>query len=131
MATIGKPPKGRVLGVGAEGTVYAIPNDPNNVLKEFHPGGTSPFQARNEYQNLAKARGTLPDNVVQCQQPSNPKQGWLVKERVYRLRPNLNQQAERPTITQQLVHSGVHDVPTNLIFGCIANNLKPRWILIE
>jgi hypothetical protein len=64
MATAGKPPKGHIIAIGAEGTVYEIPTDPNNVLKEFHAGGTSPFQARNEFQNLAKARGILPDNVV-------------------------------------------------------------------
>jgi hypothetical protein len=42
-------------------------DQPGWVVKVFHAGGTSPFQARNEFANLEKARAICPDNVVKSQ----------------------------------------------------------------
>ena len=68
--TGGMPRIGQELGRGAEGVVYENLDQPGWVVKEFHQGGTSPLQARNEFQNLEKARAILPDNVVKAQAPS-------------------------------------------------------------
>lgn len=80
--TGGMPRTGRELGRGAEGIVYEDLDQPGWVVNAFHPGGTSPFQAGNEFQNLEKARAILPDNVVKAQAPADPRQGFLVKEQV-------------------------------------------------
>jgi hypothetical protein len=66
--TGGMPRLGRELGRGAEGVVYENLDEPGWVVKEFHKGGTTPLQARNEFQNLEKARA-IPgraDNVVKA-----------------------------------------------------------------
>jgi hypothetical protein len=69
--TGGMPRIGQELGRGAEGVVYENLDRPGWVVKEFHKGGTSPLQARNEFQNLERARA-IPgrtDNVVEAQAP--------------------------------------------------------------
>jgi hypothetical protein len=78
------PRIGQELGRGAEGVVYEDLDQPGWVVKEFHPGGTSPYQSGNEFQNLERARAIRPDNVVKAQAPSHPRQGFLVKEQVLR-----------------------------------------------
>ena len=80
--TGGMPRIGRELGRGSEGVVYENLDQPGWVVKEFHQGSTSPFQARNEFQNLEKAWAIRPDNVVKAQAPADPRQGFLVKEEV-------------------------------------------------
>src|SRR5262245_42557487 len=80
--TIPRPSIGQELGRGAEGVVYENLDQPGWVVKEFHRGGTSPLQARNEFQNLEKARAIRSDNVIKAQVPADPRQGWLVKEKV-------------------------------------------------
>jgi hypothetical protein len=74
------PQIGQELGRGAEGVVYENGDQPGWVVKVFHKGGTSPYQAGNEFQNLEKARTIRPDNVVKAQPPADPRQGWIVKE---------------------------------------------------
>ena len=76
------PRIGQEIGRGAEGVVYENLDQPGWVVKEFHKGGTSPLQARNEFQNLEKARAIRPNNVVKAQAPADPRQGFLVKEQV-------------------------------------------------
>ena len=78
----GMPRIGQELGRGAEGVVYENLDQPGWVVKEYHQGGTSPLQARNEFQNLERARAIRPDNVVKAQAPADPRQGFLVKEQV-------------------------------------------------
>lgn len=124
----GRPRIGRELGRGAEGVVYENLDQPSWVVKEFHPGGTSPFQAGNEFANLERARAIRPDNVVKAQAPTDPRQGWLVKEEVYR--------SNTPKDYTQLSDvvrdfQNIHDVPNNLMWGTTADNPTPRWILIE
>src|SRR5947208_3587176 len=80
--TGGMPRIGQELGRGAEGVVYENLDQPGWVVKSFHKGGTSPLQARNEFQNLENARALRPDNVVKAQVPADPRQDWLVKEKV-------------------------------------------------
>jgi hypothetical protein len=58
------PRTGQEIGRGAEGVVYENLDQPGTVVKEFHKGGTSPLQSRNEFQNLERARAIHPDNVV-------------------------------------------------------------------
>ena len=77
-----RPRIGRELGRGAEGVVYDNLDEPDWVVKEFHKANTSPLQARNEFQNLARARAIRPDNVVMARAPVDPRQGWIVKEKV-------------------------------------------------
>jgi hypothetical protein len=101
------------------------------VVKEFHQGATSPFQARNEFANLAKARAILPDNVVKAQIPADPRQGWIVKEQVIRDIPTPADQVAGQQIEQIFVNSGVQDAGSNLLFGHTADNPTPRWILLE
>src|SRR5207244_1135664 len=82
--TGGLPRIGQELGRGAEGVISENLDQPGWVVKEFHKGGTSPLQARNEFQNLEKARA-IPgraDNVVKAHAPADPRQGFLVKEQV-------------------------------------------------
>jgi hypothetical protein len=62
----GMPRIGQELGRGAEGVVYENLDRPGWVVKEFHKGGTSPLQARNEFQNLERAPAIRPDNVVKA-----------------------------------------------------------------
>jgi hypothetical protein len=76
------PRIGQELGRGAEGVVYENLDQPGWVVKEFYQGGGSPVQARNEYQNLERARAIRPDNVVMAQAPVDPRQGFLVKAKV-------------------------------------------------
>jgi RIO-like serine/threonine protein kinase len=80
--TGGMPRIGQELGRGAEGVVYEDLDQPGWVVKEFHPGGTSPFEAGNEFQNLERARAIRPNSVVKAQAPADPRQGFLVKEQV-------------------------------------------------
>ena len=122
----GRPLKGNELGRGADGVVYEIPNDPNNVLKEFHHP-TLP-QARNEFANLENARAIRPDNVVGAQAPANPRQGWIVKERVY---PSSTPK-DMTQLTEVLRDfQNIPDAGSNLMWGTTASNSTPRWILIE
>ena len=65
-----RPRIGKEIDRGTEGVIYDNLDEPDWVVKEFHAGITSPFQARNEYQNLAKARAIRPDNVVLARRPS-------------------------------------------------------------
>ena len=62
----GMPRIGAEIDRGAEGVVYENLDEPDWVVKVFHPGGTNPFQARNEFDNLEKARAIRPDNVVKA-----------------------------------------------------------------
>ncbi len=68
----GMPQVGQELGRGTEGVVYENLDQPGWVVKEYHQSGASPFQARNEFQNLERARAILPDNVVKAQAPADP-----------------------------------------------------------
>jgi hypothetical protein len=130
--TGGMPQTGSELGRGAEGVVYENLDQAGTVVKQFHKQSTSPLQARNEFANLEKARAIRPDNVVKAQAPANPRQGWLVKERVIPGTPTPADQAALGPIAQDLINGGVHDVgPNNFIFGHTANNPTLRWILIE
>ena len=125
------PRMGRELGRGAEGVVYENLDQPGWVVKVFHPGGTSPFQARNEFQNLEKARAIHPDNVVKAQAPADPKQGFLVKEQVIRDSPTATDLTTGQQVEQDFIQGGIQDVVGNLLFGHTADNPTPRWILIE
>jgi len=123
------PPIGAELGRGAEGIVYENLDQPGWVVKEFHMGGTSPFQARNEFQNLEKARAIRPDNVVQAQAPADPQQGWLAKEQVLPTTtpPDM---AQRAQVLQDFLPQ-IPDAGGNLMWGTTASNSTPRWLLIE
>lgn len=122
---------GRELGRGAEGIVYENLDQPGWAVKVFHPDGTSPLQARNEFANLQRARAILPDNVVKAQPPTNPRQGFLIKEEVIRDVPTPAEQAALRKIEQDFVNGGVQDAGGNCMFGHTANNPTPRWMLIE
>jgi RIO-like serine/threonine protein kinase len=125
----GRPQIGREIGRGSEGIVYENLDEPGWVVKEFHQGGASPFQAGNEFANLEKARALRPDNVVKARAPADPRQGFLVKEQVIPsdTPKDFVQQAE---VIQEL-SSDVHDVQGNLMWGTTADNPTPRWILIK
>ena len=129
--TSGMPRIGRELGRGAEGVVYENLDQPGMVVKEFHKGGTSPLQARNEFQNLETARA-IPgraDNVVKAQAPTDPRQGFLVKERV--LPTDVPEDlAQRAQVLQDFLPH-IPDAQGNLMWGTTASNPTPRWILIE
>lgn len=125
------PRKGAEIGRGAEGVVYENLDQPGMVVKEFHQGGASLLQARNEFANLERARAIRPDNVVRAQAPADPRQGFLVKERVIRDTPTTADLANRQQVARPLVEGGVQDVEGNLIFGHTEGNATPRWILIE
>jgi hypothetical protein len=124
----GMPRTGREIGRGAEGVVYENLDEPGWVVKEFHKGGTSPVQARNEFQNLEKARAIRPDNVIKAQVPADPRQGFLVKEEVFRssTAPDMAQRAQLLRDFQNIPDAG-----TNLMWGTTVDNSTPRWILIE
>ena len=125
------PPIGREIGRGAEGVVYENLDQPGWVVKEFHKGGTSPFQARNEFQNLEKARAIRPDNVVKAQAPVDPRQGWIVKEQVIDDTPTPMDRTGLRQVELDFMNGGVRDLGGNLIFGHTADNPTPRWMLIE
>ena len=100
-------------------------------MKEFHAGGTSPLQAGNESANLEKARLIHPDHVVKAQAPVDPRQGWIVKEKVILSIPSSADLAAGKQIEQDFATGGVHDVAGNVVFGHTADNPTPRWILLE
>lgn len=124
----GLPRTGRELGRGTESIVYENLDQPGWVVKEFNQGGTSPFQARNEFRNLEKARAIRPDNVVKAQAPADPRQGFLVKERVIpsTSAPDMIQRAQVLRDFGQIPDAG-----SNLIWGTTVDDPTPRWILIE
>jgi hypothetical protein len=97
-------------------------------FKEFHQGRSSPLQARNEFENLEKARAIHPDNVVKAQAPADPRQGFIVKEKVTESTTpkDISQKA-------QLLRDfdNIHDVEGNLKWGTTPGNSTPRWILFE
>jgi hypothetical protein len=124
------PRTGQEIGRGAEGVVYENLDEPGWVVKEFHTGGTSPRQALNEFENLARARAVRPENVVQALPPVSARQGFLVKELVSRDTPPADR-AELASILQDFDNAGVQDAASNMIFGHTAGSLTPRWILIE
>jgi hypothetical protein len=124
----GRPRIGREISRGAEGVIYENLDQPGWVVKVFHPGGTSPPQARNEFDNLEKARTIRPDNVVKAQAPADPRQGWLVKEEAY---PS-NTPKDYAQLTDVLRDfQTIHDVVYNLMWATTADNPTPRWILLE
>ena len=123
-----RPSIGREIGRGAEGVVYDNLDDPSMVVKVFHQGGTSPLQARNEFQNLEKARTIRPDHVSKAQAPADPRQGWLVKEKVFRT-DVPEDWAQRVQVLHDL--QNIPDARNNLLWGTTAVNPTPRWILIE
>jgi hypothetical protein len=123
------PRFGQEIGRGAEGIVYENLDEPGWVVKEFHKAGASPVQARNEFQNLEKARAIRPDNVVQAQAPADPRQGFLAKQRV--LPTNVPEDlAEKMQVLQDFLPQ-IPDAGGNLLWGVTADNPTPRWILIE
>lgn len=124
----GQPRIGGEIARGAEGVVYENLDKPDWVVKLFHPGRTSPLQAGNEFANLEKARAIRPDNVVKAQAPADPRQGWLVKERVY---PSDTPKdlVQRASLRQDFLN--IPDADNNLMWGTTADNPTPRWILIE
>lgn len=125
----GRPRIGRELGRGAEGIVYENLDQPGWVVKVFHPGATSPLQARNEFQNLEKARIIRPNNVVKAQAPVDPRQGWLVKEQV--LETSVPEDsAEKAQVLQDLLPL-IPDAGGNLMWGATVDNSTPRWLLLE
>src|SRR5262249_36023494 len=122
---------GQELGRGTEGVVYENLDQPGWVVKEFHKAGTSPLQARNEFQNLENARA-IPgraDNVVKAQAPADPRQGFLVKEKVIPTTtpPDM---AQRKQVLQDLLPQ-IPDADGNLMWGTTASNATPRWLLVE
>ena len=127
--TDGMPRIGQELGRGAEGVIYEDLDQPGWVVKEFHQGGTSPFQARNEFQSLERARAIRPDNVVKAQAPADQRQGFLVKEQVLPtdVPPDL---AERTQVLRDFLPQ-IPDADGNLMWGVTVDNLTPRWLLIE
>ncbi len=126
----GMPRTGQEIGRGAEGVVYENLDQPSTVVKEFHKAGISPLQARNEFQNLEKARAIHPDNVVKAQAPADPRQGWIVKEQVIGDTPPADP-TELNRVLQDFDSAGVQDAGGNMIFGHTKGNPTPRWILVE
>jgi hypothetical protein len=122
------PRIGRELGRGAEGVVYENLDQPGWVVKVFHKGGTSPTQAGNEFQNLETARAIRPDNAVKAQAPADPRQGWIVKERVIPS-DTLEDRTQEFQLLQDFQQ--IPDVSGNLRWGTTTGNPAPRWILIE
>jgi hypothetical protein len=124
-----RPQIGGEIGRGAEGIVYENLDQPGWVVKVFHPGRTSPLQAGNEFANLEKARAIRPDNVVKAQAPADPRQGWLVKEKV--LDTNVPEDwSQRANVLQDFLPQ-IPDAGGNLKWGTTVNNPTPRWMLIE
>jgi hypothetical protein len=125
------PRIGRELARGAEGAIYDNLDQPGWVVKVFHKGGTSVLQARNEFQNLEKARAIHPDHVVKAQAPADPRQGWIVKELVIADIPTTADLGAGRQIEQDFINAGIQDVGGNLMFGHTGDNPTPRWILVE
>jgi hypothetical protein len=123
-----RPRIGKEIARGAEGVVYENLDEADWVVKEFYPAGVSPLQARNEYDNLQKARAIRPDNVVLARAPVDPRQGWIVKEKVSRSNTPKDFVQQGDVIRD---FSNIHDVLNNLMWGTTANNPTPRWILVE
>jgi hypothetical protein len=123
------PQIGQELGRGTEGVVYENLDQPGWVVKEFHQGGTSPLQAGSEFQNLENARAIRPDNVVKAQALADPRQSFLVKERVLPtdVPEDLAQKAQ--VLQDFLPH--IADAASNLMWGVTPDNPTPRWILLE
>jgi hypothetical protein len=126
---MGLPRTGQEIGRGAEGVVYENLDQPGWVVKVFHQGGTSPLQAYNEFQNLEKARAIRPDNVVKAQAPTDPRQGFLVKEQV--LATNVPEDLALKAQVLQDFLPLIPDAGSNLKWGITADNPTPRWILLE
>jgi hypothetical protein len=124
----GMPRIGAEIDRGAEGVVYENLDEPDCVVKEFHVGATSPFQAQNEFANLENARAIRPDNVVKVRAPANPQQGWLVKQKVFPSNVPKNH-AQRAALVRDF--RNIRDAWGNLMWGTTADNPTPRWILIE
>lgn len=125
----GRPHAGVELGRRGDGVVYENLGQPGWVIKIFHAGGTSPYQAKNEFDNLEKARTIRPDNVVKAQAPIDPRQGWLVKEKVLPTSVPEDWTQEAQVLRDFLPH--VPDAAGNLMWGTTASNPTPRWLLIE
>jgi hypothetical protein len=124
----GRPKLGAELGRGSEGVIYENLDQPGWVVKEFHQGSTSPLQARNEFENLEKARSIHPDNVVNAQPPAGARQGFIVKEKVTEspTPPDFSQKAKLNRDFEN-----VNDAGGNMVWGTTPGNSTPRWILIE
>jgi len=75
------------------------------------------LQARNEFENLEKGRAVLPDNVVNAQAPADPRQGWIVKEKVVEIEATTAQNREGIDILQKFIDAGVNDASGNMMFG--------------
>jgi hypothetical protein len=130
-STGGMPRIGQEIGRGAEGIVYENLDQPGMVVKEYYSSGVSPLQARNEFQNLEKAR-SIPgraDNVVKAQAPADPRQGFLVKEKVMPTN-GPGDLAQKAQVLRDFLPQ-IPDAGGNLIWGTTADNPRPRWILIE
>ena len=123
-----RPRIGREIGRGAEGVVYDNLDEPDWVVKEYHKAITSPFQPRNEFQNLARARAIRPDNVVIARAPADPRQGWIVKEKVM---PTDVPEDQAQKVALLLAFTSIPDAGGNLMWGTTASNPTIRWILIE
>jgi hypothetical protein len=123
------PRIGKELGRGSEGIVYENLDQPGWVVKVFHQVGTSPLQARNEFQNLQSASAIRPENVVKAHAPSDPGQRFLVKERVLstHVPEDLVQKAQ---VLQDFLPK-IQDAGGNLMWGTTVDNPTPRWLLIE
>jgi hypothetical protein len=122
------PRIGRELGRGSEGIVYENLDRPGWVVKEYYQGRTSPLQAANEFQNLENARAISPENVVQAEAPTNPRQDFLVKQQV--LETTVPEDfAQRAQVEQ--VFQNIPDAAGNLLWGTTLDNPTPRWLLIE
>jgi hypothetical protein len=97
----------------------------------FNQGG-NPLAARNQLDNLARARAIQPDNVVQARpllDPANPRsQNWLVEEEV--LQTNIPQDLLEWWRLLQ-VFQNFPDAGGNLQWGTTGGNSTPRWLLIE
>jgi hypothetical protein len=119
---------GKELGRGAEGVVYENLDEADWVVKEFHPAGVSPLQARNEFENLERARAIRPDNVVVARAPIDPRQGWIVKEKV--TRSNTPEDQDQKDDVRKAFHT-IPDADSNLVWGTTASNPTPRWLLVE
>lgn len=113
------PPIGGELGRGAEGVVYENFAQPGWVVKIFHRRGVYPLQARNEYANLENARAIRPDHVVLAEAPADPRQGWIVKERVVAL-SGLPDMAQRAVLLHDF--QSVPDAASNLMWGVTLNH---------
>lgn len=124
----GMPRIGKEIGRGSEGVIYENLDQPGWVVKVFHPGGTSPLQARNEFANLQKAQAIRPDNVVKAQAPADPRQGWITKEKW--LPTDVPEDVvQRAQVLRDFLI--IPDADSNLKWGVTADNPTPRWILLE